>query len=151
MSCFGHNTQKTDLLGPQWNDFTLSRHKASFYPGISYGDTPWGISSLCEQTRNLQPPPMEEGFLSKHFMWPAGQEWSLGSRIKAEAQAAACGYLLPCELSRSFCKSENVCNQNLQDCPGFVSRCNLRWDTDLHNFRLSYLLSSLSACYFWEQ
>lgn len=151
ISSFGHNTQKREpCLGPHWNNFTLYRQGKLL---------PW--DKLWWHSLGDSQPHVRRPGISNHHPWKKGSWASTSCDLLAKSDPLAAGLrqehrlqhmaaCCPVDYLGPFSKSENVSNQNLQDCPGFVPRCNLRWDTDLHNFSLSHLLSSLSACYFWE-
>lgn len=98
---------------------------------------------------------------SSHHPWNKGSSANISCNLLAKTGLLATGlrqehrlqHVAACS-PRGYpspsCKSENLWNQYLQDCPGFVPTCNLRWDTDLQNLTSSHLHSSLSSCYFCE-
>lgn len=148
ISCFGHNTQS--LAWALSEMITSCRGKASFTLGYVVVTLPGGSQ-----------PHVRTPGISNHRLWKKGSWANISCNLLAKSEPLATGSrqehslqhvpaCCPVDYLGPSSKSENVCNKNLQECPGFVPRCNLRWDTDLHILSLSHLLSSLSACYFWE-
>lgn len=142
--CFGHNRENRDLLGHSVKWFNLVQTRQAFTLGEVMVTLPGGPQPRVWTPGNSSHHLCSKGSWANvsHNLLAKNGPLAAGLRQDHSLQhAAACS---PVGYPSPSCKSENVWNQYLHDCPGFVSTCNLRWDTDLQNLRSSYLLSFIT-------
>lgn len=115
VACFGHDTLKTETcLGSQWNDFTLPRPNKLL---------PWQ-KSWWHSLGNLNP---TYGH-SSHQLWSKGSWANIPHDLMAKNGPLSTGlrqehrleHVVDCSpvgYPSPSCRSENIWNQYLQDCP----------------------------------